>query len=207
MSSAVHMTSARAEAWGVARALFHIGFWSALFVSAQTYRADGAWGVSSRTGPATPSPFERRFQDLPSADQRTYRALRVGLSEAERVRAATGRWPSVAALASNGVPPFAPDPIDHAGYTWRLIQTGLTADYIGVPRRESGREAFFAIVVEPEPGTADDPLVQPDEIHHRLANGTMIHATVWVGPPLAERGEAFAVLPVERGYRQIVGGR
>jgi hypothetical protein len=195
------VTSAHAEAWGVARALFHVVFWSALVVSAETHRPTAAGGVSAAQG----SPFERRFQDLSSLDQRSYRSIQEGVVEAESIRAATGRWPSVEVLARAGVPPFAPDPIDHAGYLWRFVETGPRANYIGTPTQGSGRDAFFVVIVEPEPGTPDDPLVQPDEVHHRLRRGPMIHVTVWMGPPLAETGEAVALLPPERGYRQVVG--
>jgi hypothetical protein len=188
----------------VARALFHIAYWSALVVSAQTYVPPGAAGA---TAPAPePSPFERRFQDLPPEGQRLFRSLQEGVVEAERVRSATGRWPTAEALAQKGVPPFAPDPIDRARYAWLSVQTGAKVDYIGTPAAGSGREAFFAVIVEPEPGAPPDPLAKVDEIHHRLDDGTMIHVTVWTGPPLADTSEAFALLPPEKGYRQVLAG-
>ena len=196
--------SARVESWAVARALFHIAYWSALLVSAQTYVPP--WRADAAPVRREPSPFERRFQDLPPADQRIFRSLQEGVAEAERVRSATGRWPSVDTLATKGVPPFAPDPIDRARYAWLGVQTGTRVDYIGTPAVGSGREAFFAVIVEPEPGTAPDPLVSVDEVHHRLDDGTMIHVTLWMGPPLADTSEAFALLPPERGYRQVLSG-
>jgi hypothetical protein len=185
----------------VARALFHIVFWSALVVSAETNRPMASGSATA----AQASPFERRFLDLSSLDQRLYRSIQEGVVEAESIRAATGRWPSVEALAGAGVPPFAPDPIDRAGYAWRFVETGLRANYIGTPAGSSGRDAFFVVIVEPEPGTPDDPLAKPDEVHHRLRHGPMIHVTVWMGPPLADVNEAVALLPPERGYRQAVG--
>jgi hypothetical protein len=45
-----------------------------------------------------------------------------------------------------------------------------------------------------------------DETHHRLGDGTMIHATFWMGPPPASTSEAFSLLPAERGYRQVLVG-
>ncbi len=194
--------SARAETWAVARAAFHVVYWSALVVSAQTYAAQPT-GASS-TSPA--SPFERRFADLPFADQRLFRALQEGIAEAERIRSSTGRWPRADELARLGVPPFAPDPLDRAGYTWRSVQTGTKADYAGTPAAGSGREGFFAVIAEPEAGTPNDPLAAVDEIHHRLGDGTMIHVTIWMGPPLANLGEAFSLLPPENGYRQVLAG-
>ncbi len=195
----VEPPSARAEAWAVARAVFLVVLWAALAVSAETYRATGAGAA-----PAV-SPFERRFQDLPSADQRLYRSMQEGVLEAERVRSTTGTWPDVGALAAAGVPPFAPDPLDRAGYTWRRIAGAGKVDYVGTPAGDASRDSFFLIVTEPDPGTPNDPLAATDEIHHRLRDGTMIHVTIWTGPPLAERAtEAFALLPQEKGYRQVV---
>jgi hypothetical protein len=192
--------SARAETWAVVRALFHIAYWSALVVSAQAHASGRAPAASD------PSPFERRFQDLPSADQRLFRSLQEGIVEAERLRSATGRWPAVAALAERGVPPFAPDPLDRARYGWQRLETGTKVDYVGTPAPGSGREGMFAVIVEPDPGSPPDPTATPDEIHHRLDDGTMIHVTLWMGPPLAAQDQAFSLLPPEKGYRQVVAG-
>jgi hypothetical protein len=193
--------SARAETWAVLRTLFHVAYWSALVVSAQAYASRPAGEVRP-----DPSPFERRFQDLPPLDQRLFRSLQEGVVEAERLRSATGRWPTVATLAEGGVPPFAADPLDRARYTWRRVETGPKVDYVGTPAPGSGREAIFAVIVEPDRGSPPDPLTIPDEIHHRLDDGTMIHVTVWMGPPLGALDEAFALLPPEQGYRQVVAG-
>ncbi len=196
----VRSPAARTETWAVVRAVFHVLYWSALLLSAEAHAR------RSPTPTTAAAPFERRFQDLPSESQRLYRALQEGVVEAERARSATGRWPGVEDLARAGVPPFARDPLDTAGFTWRSVQTGTKVDYIGTPRPESGREAMFAIIVEPEPGDPNDPLAPVDEIHHRLGDGRMIHVTIWTGPPLAETGEAFSLLPPEKGYRQVVAG-
>ena len=197
----VRPPSARAETWAVARVLFHIAYWSTLAVSAEAHDAK-----QPRVAAALSSPFERSFQDLAPADQRLFRAAQEGVLEAERLRSATGRWPAVEALARAGVPPFAADPIDRAGYAWQRVQTGPKVDYIGVPRAGSGREAFYIVLVEPDPGTPNDPLAPVDETHHRLGDGTMIHVTYWMGPPLADTSEAFSLLPPELGFRQVLVG-
>ncbi len=190
--------SARAETWAVARALFHVAYWSALVLGAEAHAARPPGGALALAAPAS-SPFERRFQDLSPADQRTFRSLQEGIVEAERLRASTGRWPSVATLARAGVPPFAPDPLDRARYAWESVQTGLKADYLGVPAADSGREGFFVVFVEPEPGTPDDPLAREDEVHHRLPGGPMIHVTVWLGPPSPARARRSRSSPSSRG--------
>jgi hypothetical protein len=193
--------SARREGWAVARAAFFVVYASALVVSAQTYDP-----AQSGAAAPPPSPFERRFQDLDSTDQRLFRAAQEGVAEAERLRSQTGRWPTVEALAAAGVPPFAPDPLDRARTTWRSVQTGVKADYVGTPDAASGRESFFIVIAEPDPGTPNDPMAQADETHHRLIDGTMIHVTYWTGPPLADLSEAFSLLPPER-YKQVLSGR
>jgi hypothetical protein len=189
--------STRGETWTVARAIFHVLYWSALLVSAETY------APASSSAAAPPSPFERRFQDLDPADQRIYRSLREGVAEAERRRSASGRWPSAEELAREGIPPFAPDPIDRAKRAWTSAAAGTAVNYLGT--RADGGPAFLLLVVEPDPGTPPDPLAQVDEIHHRLDDGTMIHVTVWMGPGGSPR-EVVTVPPPEKGWRQIVAG-
>jgi hypothetical protein len=189
--------SARAETWMVARAVFHIVYWSALTVSAQTY-LPGAKAAAS-----APSPFERRFQDLDARDQRLFRALREGVAEAERRRSATGLWPSADALASAGVPPFAPDPIDRTRHAWTFAKAGTTVNYLGTP---TSGETFLVLVVEPDPGTPVDPQALVDDVHHRLDDGTMIHVTVWMGPGLGTSREVVTVPPPEQGWKQITVG-
>jgi hypothetical protein len=198
----VRPPSAHRETVGVARAVFHVVFWCGLFVSAQTFDARS----SSAATNASLSPYERRFQDLPFEDQRIFRNVQEGVADAARARSATGRWPRVEDLAARGVPPFAVDPIDRAHYRWHMLETGRTVDYVGIPDAASGRDAFFVIISEPDPGTPDDPLAKEDDEHFRLANGPMIHLSIWVGPALVGRTSSFAVLPVEDGYRMILSG-
>jgi hypothetical protein len=192
--------SARAEGWTVARAAFHIVYWSALLVSAQTYDPRGPDSVIA----GAPSPFERRFQDLDAADQRLFRAVQEGATEAERRRSATGRWPSADELAREGVPPFTADPLDRARYAWSFVRTGTAVNYVGTPAPDAGREAFVLLITEPDPGTPQDPLALEDEVHHRLTDGTMIHVAVWTGPPLGPRREAVSVLAPDQGYKQVL---
>lgn len=193
----VRAPSARRETWMVARAAFHIVYWSALVVSAETH------GASRAPAAAAPSPFERRLAELAPDDQRLYRALREGAVEAERRRSRARRWPTADELAREGIPPFAPDPLDRARYTWSFVQTGVAVNYVGLPAA-SGREPFILVVTEPEAGSAVDPSAQVDDVHHRLADGSMIHVTIWMGPPPTP-GRALSVFPPDQGYKQILG--
>ena len=196
----IRSPSARAETWAVARAAFHIVYWSALLVSAQTYDPRGPESVIG----GAPSPFERRYQDLDAADQRLFRAVQEGATEAERRRSASGRWPSADELAREGVPPFTADPIDRARYAWSFVRTGTAVNYVGTPAADAGREAFVLLITEPDPGTPQDPLAVEDEVHHRLTDGTMIHVAVWTGPPLGQRSTAVSVLAPDQGYKQVM---
>jgi len=191
---AIRPPSARAEAAMVARAVFHIVYWSALVVSAETYAPGAAPAPRA-------SPFERRFQDLGASDQRLFRALREGILEAEQRRSTTGRWPSTGELARAGVPPFAPDPIDRARHAWTFAAAGTTVNYVGTPASEG--DTFLVLVVEPDPGTPPDPQALVDEVHHRLDDGTMIHVAVWTGPGLGGSGSVVTAPPLERGWKQI----
>ena len=193
--------SARRETAYVARVAFHVLLWSAFVISVQVQAAKG--GLD---GAGQASPFERRFQDLDSADQRLFRAIQEGIHEAEVTRSARREWPSVEALAQQGIPPFAPDPIDRARYTWASPRSGNLINYIGTPAPESGRESFVVIIIEPEPGVPVDPKQQVDEVHHRLGDGTMIHVTVWMGPGLRQNREPVAFVAPDQGWRQVMVG-
>lgn len=183
------------------RAAFHILLWSAFLISVQVHAARGSL---EKVGQA--SPFERRFQELDAADQRIFRALQEGITEAEALRVARREWPSVELLAQQGIPPFAPDPLDKARYTWTILKSKNIVNYAGTPAPESGRASFLVILIEPEPGAPASPQAQVDETHHRLSDGTMIHATLWMGPRLTALREPVAFVVPEQGFRQILVG-
>jgi hypothetical protein len=191
----VRPPSLGAEARFVAKALFHVGYWS-LFVVFAHPRAAAAEAML---------PFERRFSDLDVEEQRLVRNIREGLVEAEARRGKSGAWPAPEVLAAAQIPPFSNDPLDRAGYAWRLAETKGVVNYVGIPKDEK-KEAFVVVVTEPAPGTPPDPQVQEDEIHHRLSTGTMIHVGTWMGPRVdAARLPLVAPNPDE-GFRQLLVG-
>ncbi|HEY4121886.1 MAG TPA: hypothetical protein VGM56_28665 [Byssovorax sp.] len=192
----VEPPSVARESLGVVRLAFYVVFWSALVVL----------GRPSGGAAAGLSAFETPFADLDATDQRTYRELQEGLIEAEARRSRSGRWPTIAELAAAGVPPFAPDPIDQAGYAWTRASTPTIVNYVGTPRVGSGRKVFVLVVTEPPPGTPVDPAQVVDEIHHKLGDGTLIHVGTWLGPALREPGRAIAAPDAAMGFRQIISG-
>jgi len=166
--------SARAELANVVRfsMVIVIGVWMVLAADSATFGGK----------PATTRhllPFQTLIQNRPPLEQRMFRAFQEGLLEAEARRSADGRWPDAAALAAEGIPPFAIDPTDKAGpYDWRLIVNGAIVNYIGRPR-VPGAPAWLLLVQEPEPGAPPDQ-AREDEEHHRLLNGDMLHVSTWV---------------------------
>lgn len=170
--------SARAEGWLVGRAAIHVALWCALWSSA-----------SSRAAPRLEAPAraasEVTFAELAPEEQRLYRALHEGLGEAARRRAASGLWPDAAELARDGIPPFAPDPLDRAGFVWTSAISGALVNYVGVARAEPARTAFVGIA---------------------SASAALVTITVWKGPPPASPPRAVSAPDPGAGYQQILGG-
>jgi hypothetical protein len=137
-------------------------------------------GGAARSGDSLP--FQRTFQELPSAEQRMVRQLMEGFAEAKRVRGETGRWPKPEALAADQIPPFAADAIDKAGYRWSLQEDRLIVNYFGTPKDRSSPD-YLLLIREPEPVGAET--AQPgvvDEEHQLLPDGTLLHVTFWKRP-------------------------
>lgn len=188
----------RVETANVARAIFLIAFWSVAVIHLLARsRADGA------AADAPDPPFVARFQSLDPTSQRTYRALQEGLVEAERWRARRGTWPTAATLADELIPPFAPDPLDRAGYSWTSFVDGRVVNYVGVPADTTSANTFVAIIVEPEPGQAD-PAVTVDEVHRDIG-GVIVHLSTFIGsgagPTAAQPSVNF-----NEGWKQILVG-
>jgi hypothetical protein len=216
----------------------------------------GPGGLGSIAGDAARDlmPYQRLFRGLGGEDQRLFRELQEGLLEAENVRSSTRRWPAPGTLADRGVPPFA-DAAGRGGrrfYRWQLRQEGPIVNYLGVPadRRDP---AFLLLVQEPDPGAPaqGSPPGGPaggagpaqgsrgiagvagvagaqatDEVHHRLADGTLLHVSVWrreapaapaaavgagaAGPSAGAddpgRDPGVIAVPYARGWTQVLVG-
>jgi hypothetical protein len=171
----VRPPSSRVELGNVVRfsMVIVIGAWMFLATDSATFR-DGAASTTKHL-----LPFQTLIQNRPPIDQRMFRELQEGLLEAESRRGSSGTWPEVAALAADGIPPFALDPTAKGGrYDWRLTVNGAFVNYLGLPQ-QSGSPAWLVLVQEPEPGAPPDP-AREDEEHHRLLGGDMLHVSTWV---------------------------
>jgi len=119
-------------------------------------------------------PYQTLVRGLPEFDQRIFRELRQGLLTAEGDRTRTSTWPEPSALAARHVAPFA----SGGSYEWSRLQQGTIIDYFGQPKDPSA-PAWLLEIQEPEPGMLPDP-APPDEEHHRLSDGTLLHTYVWM---------------------------
>src|SRR5258708_33577377 len=122
------------------------------------YLANTAWNTNPRTArTAGLLPFQKLVADAASTEQRMFRELQEGLLEAERLRSTTGAWPSPAALADAGVPPFASDPTEKGpAYRWLLTHRGAYVNYRGVPAA-SGAASWLLHIQEPVAGARPAP--------------------------------------------------
>jgi hypothetical protein len=143
-------------------------------------------------------PFQIAFQDLPSAEQRVFRELQEGFGEARRTRIAENSWPAPERLAEDGVPPFAPDPQDRAGYRWSLSKQGLTMNYLGIPTAPDSPDVLL-FIQEPEPNGGETGV--SDEEHQVLTNGRLMHVMYWKRKTSGQAG--LTLSPQTEGWSQI----
>jgi hypothetical protein len=166
----------------------------------QVYRPDG---VTNRGASAGGLPFQVMFRDLPSSEQRMFRNMKEGFTEALRARTADGDWPPVETLAASGVPPFAPDPLDKSALRWSQRRAGLLTVYLGVPPAGSAQPAFMIQILEPDASGGEQPLPNVvDEEHELLADGRVLHVTYWKHPP-GGIGPRLVSDPALDGWLQI----
>jgi hypothetical protein len=195
--------SVRAETLNVAKAAAAV----IVVVVAYLFRPSfGDQSLADTRRSSTLLPYQRLVADSSPAEQRTFRELQEGLLEAERIRATTGRWPDVAALEAEGIPPFAPDPTRKGpSYKWTSVRQDWTTNYVGVPADPSA-PAWTLVILEPAPGEPPDPAPN-DETHHRLPDGTTLHVTIWTMPEQSRRsGFAALRLPQNEGWTQLMVG-
>jgi hypothetical protein len=147
-------------------------------------------------------PYQTLIQNRPPAAQRIFREMQEGLLEAEGARSTTGSWPTAAALAEQGIPPFVRDPTDKtANFNWQLIREGTFINYLGIPDR-AGVPAWLLLVQEPDAGVPPDQPYE-DEQHHRLLDGTMLHVSTWSYSDGLRVPEKVVRLPQNEGWTEV----
>ncbi len=167
----------------------------------QLYGTTAASG--DRSGANGLLPFQVLFRDLPSKEQRVFRAMQEGQQEAMRIRGGEGAWPAVEALATLGIPPFAPDVLDKSALSWAQYRDGLTSNYVGVPAAGTDMPAFLILIQEPPPGGGEQAVPSViDEEHQLLPDGALLHVTYWKRPRDSLR-PGPVIDPALAGWSQI----
>ncbi len=188
--------SARAELAHVVR----VGL--AIVVAATAYLSVHSSLFAGNPGTRQLLPFQKLAMSRSESEQKMFVDIQEGLIEAENRRSTSGAWPTVAALAGDGVPPFAFDPTNRgARYSWTLVHEGAYVNYLGLPNRPHA-PAWLLLVQEPEPGASSN-LVREDQEHHRLLNGMMLQVSTWV----REDGRVAARLintPQAEGWTELL---
>jgi hypothetical protein len=195
-SVTVAMISPREELMAVLRGAVAIG------IAVWVYLALTVGFVRDSSSVSNLLPFQRLAADRPAADQRMFRELQEGLIEAENARGATGRWPEVSKLASDGIPPFAPTPTSTGpSYTWRLLRSGAYVNYLGLPDRPDA-PAWLVWIQEPQPGVPVG-VVRESQEHHRLSDGSMLRVSTWTHTNGGSLQAQPIVMPQSEGWLQL----
>lgn len=157
---------------------------------------------SSVSEPGRLLPYQMLMRDLVTADQAMFHALNQSLLDAEAIRSATGRWPDAPALSSlpKTTPGEGPSP---AAYSWRAETQGVITHFVGVPGQDGAAAAWMIAIKEPEPGVPTDTAPN-DEEHHRLADGTVLHVSVWTHRFGSQLSPTFAPQPEVGGWTQVL---
>jgi hypothetical protein len=194
--------SARDELVSVVRAGMAItaGVW--LYLANNPF-PDAGGGALQRTL----LPFQTVIQTRPLEEQRIFRELQVSLLEAETMRSVEGAWPDARRLADEGIEPFAPNPaLKGPDYVWTEMRSGRIVNYLGIPRGgQQGSEpapAWLVLVQEPDPAAPPEVYVE-DEEHDRLADGSILHVSIWSHADGARASARLVQVPQAEGWTQI----
>lgn len=145
-------------------------------------------------------PYQVLTASLPDADQQMYTAIRTGLAAAEAIRVKTGAWPEPATLAAGGAAPFAAGSVP-GGYAWSLLRQASILNYFGRPS-DPGVPAWILEIQEPEPGMLPDT-APPDDEHHLLPDGTMLHIYTWTHSYGSQVEVGFVRQPQSSGWTEV----
>jgi hypothetical protein len=159
--------------------------------------------IGDATG-ASLTPYQMLVQNLVSPEQLMFGRLQQGVSEAEAVRAQTGRWPEPASFgALPAVLPDGDESLPSPAYTWSRAQVGFVVNYLALPSNDDAAAAWLLRIQEPDPNTPLD-VAPNDEVHHRLPDGTVLHVTVWTHRFGGRLSRAFVLQPELTGWTQLL---
>ena len=134
------------------------------------------WSRWRATRPGDLPSWQAPVAALTDEQQRVEAVLREALATAERTRP----WPATL-----------------GGF--RLMQQRTTLNYTGT----AAGLAWLVLLLEPAQGAPKDT-AQPDDEHHLLPDGTMLHVTVWTRAADAGVPEQVTAFPAAEGWVQRV---
>lgn len=142
----------------------------------------GAWAFTKWNSARAPerADWQRPVSELSETQRAQFEALRAAMPAAERARS-SGAWPETL------VPGFA------------RKQQGLYVNYLG----EAEGLRWLVLYVEPDPRVGSESAAVDDE-HHLLADGRMLHVSVWTQPLSAEKPQNVTAWPAAEGWLQRV---
>jgi hypothetical protein len=153
---------------------------------------------------ASLTPYQMLVRDLVGPEQLMFGRLQQAVSEAEAIRAQTGRWPEPSALS--GLPALMPtgdESTPSPAYKWTRTQEGVVVNYLALPSDDDAAAAWLLRIQEPDPNTPVD-VAPNDEVHHRLPDGTVLHVTIWTHRFGGRVSPAFALQPELTGWTQLL---
>jgi hypothetical protein len=149
-------------------------------------------------------PYQMLVRDLVTSDQAMFAALQRSLLDAEKARTITGRWPEAPAVMSlPRTTPGADASQVAATYSWKRSAVGVVTHYVGLPGEDVSAAAWLIVIREPEPGVPTDSAPN-DEEHHRLADGTVLHVSIWTHRFGGQVDPAFVPQPEAAGWTQVL---
>jgi hypothetical protein len=132
------------------------------------------------TKPTALPAWQQRVSELTAAQQDFHGRVRAAIETVEKQRA-SGAWPS------DFLPGFA---MQHAR---------LTTNYVG----EAEGLRWLVLFLEPDPRSPPEN-APPDDEHHRLADGTPLHVTVWTQPLSTPASTELIGFPAAEGWVERV---
>ncbi len=131
------------------------------------------------------------------------RELRLALEEICSFRAAEGNWPTPKQLTAEAIPPFGALYLvtGKVAYQWKTQQRAGVLTYLGRPS-PSAELPLLLLRFETAP-SSHRPLSRTDRRHTRLADGTIVHDSLWLKRD-ALSPAAAPLRPEMSGWTQVI---
>jgi hypothetical protein len=152
----------------------------------------------SREGGEPIYTYQVLFHQQPNEIQRMYRELMSAFEDALALRNPSGRWPAVAQLEAEGIPPFTVLP-GAPEYSWEMRIRSDCINYIGQPA-DTSYPAFLLFIQENVPHPPGTPMT---DFHRRLDDGSVLHFMVMFHTN-PDPSTSVLYVPERLGWKQII---